>query len=392
MSDNKKRVPGFATRSIRTAEGTDFFMDNSTAVVSPLHLSTTYVWDKVTDPSFFQYSRSDNPTRFALECRYAALENTKYGLAFSSGMGAVTVLLFTLLNRGDHVLAFDDLYGGTKRLIGQFAEKLELGVDYVDFTDLARVKAAFKPNTQLLWIETPSNPLLKVCDIAAIAQLAHNVGALVVVDNTFMSPYFQNPVSLGADFVMHSATKYMSGHSDVVGGAVMLNNDEWYEKLKLNQNSMGVVPSPFDSYLILRGLKTLALRMAKHQSNALAIAHYLQAHPMVEQVYYPGLDTHPQYALSQKQSSGYSGMVSFEIKGGEPAAIAFLERLKLFILAESLGGVESLIEHPTRMTHASMTPEERKLAGISDALIRISVGNEEADDLIADLEQAFEHF
>lgn len=311
---------------------------------------------------------------------------------FSSGMGAVTVLLFTLLNRGDHVLAFDDLYGGTKRLIGQFAEKLELGVDYVDFTDIARVKAAFKPNTRLLWIETPSNPLLKVCDIAAIAQLAHQMGALVVVDNTFMSPYFQNPASLGADFVMHSATKYMSGHSDVVGGAVMLNNDEWYEKLKLNQNSMGVVPSPFDSYLILRGLKTLALRMAKHQSNALAIAHYLQAHPKVERVYYPGLDTHPQYALSQKQSSGYSGMVSFEIKGGEPAAIAFLERLNLFVLAESLGGVESLIEHPTRMTHASMTPEERKLAGISDALIRISVGNEEADDLIADLEQAFDHF
>jgi cystathionine gamma-lyase len=294
-----------------------------------------------------------------------------------------------LLKPGDHIIGFDDLYGGTKRLFNQWKEKYNITVSLVDASRPHLVEEAIKPETRLIWLETPTNPLLKVCDIAAISDIAHRFQKLVIVDNTFLSPYFQNPTVLGADVVVHSITKYIAGHSDVIGGAIMLNDKALYDELKFNQNALGVVPSPFDCYLVLRGLKTLSLRMDKHQSNALAIAEYLENHPKVARVYYPGLPSHPQYSLNVKQASGFGGMISFEIKGGEKEAVQFLESLELFSLAESLGGVESLIEHPALMTHASITQKERDEAGIKDSLIRVSIGVEDKADLINDLEQAF---
>jgi cystathionine gamma-lyase len=379
----------FNTRSIHVGEEAEFFEGSKGEVVAPIYLSSTYARQKVKDPGYFQYSRCDNPTRFALEKRYASLEQTQYGLAYSSGLAAEAALLFTLLNPGDHIVGFDDLYGGTKRLFNLWKEKYDLQVSLVDDTLPEKVEAAIRPNTKLVWLETPTNPLLKVCDIAAIADIAHRNNILVVVDNTFLSPYFQNPALLGADFVVHSITKYIAGHSDVIGGCIMLNNQEWYDKLKFNQNALGNVPSPFDCYLVLRGLKTLSLRMEKHQSNALAIASFLENHPRVKRVYYPGLASHPQHELSVKQTTGSGGVIAFEIDGDETQAVKFLENLKLFTLAESLGGVESLIEHPALMTHSSLTAEERELAGISETLIRVSIGVEDLDDLQDDLIQAF---
>lgn len=379
----------FDTRSIHIGEGPEFLEGSKNEVVAPIYLSSTYARKEVKNPGYFQYSRSNNPTRFALEKRYASLERTKYGLGFASGLAAEATLLFTLLNPGDHVIGFDDLYGGTKRLLNQWQEKYNVAVSLVDATQPSLVEEAIQPNTKFIWLETPTNPLLKVCDIAAISEIAHRHHLLVIVDNTFLSPYFQNPAVLGADIVVHSITKYIAGHSDVIGGAIMLNDDQLHEKLKFNQNALGVVPSPFDCYLVLRGLKTLSLRMEKHQSNALAIAEYLEKHPKVDKVYYPGLKSHPQYPLNVKQAKGFGGMISFEIKGGEKEAVTFLESLELFALAESLGGVESLIEHPTLMTHSSITQEEREAAGIKDSLIRVSIGVEDKADLIGDLEQAF---
>jgi cystathionine gamma-lyase len=379
----------FDTRSIHIGEGPEFLEGSKNEVVAPIYLSSTYARKEVKNPGYFQYSRSNNPTRFALEKRYASLERTKYGLGFASGLAAEATLLFTLLNPGDHVIGFDDLYGGTKRLLNQWQEKYNVAVSLVDATQPSLVEAAIQPNTKFIWLETPTNPLLKVCDIAAISEIAHRHHLLVIVDNTFLSPYFQNPAVLGADIVVHSITKYIAGHSDVIGGAIMLNDDQLHEKLKFNQNALGVVPSPFDCYLVLRGLKTLSLRMEKHQSNALAIAEYLEKHPKVDKVYYPGLKSHPQYPLNVKQAKGFGGMISFEIKGGEKEAVTFLESLELFALAESLGGVESLIEHPALMTHSSITQEEREAAGIKDSLIRVSIGVEDKADLIGDLEQAF---
>ena len=379
----------FDTRSIHIGEGPEFLEGSKNEVVAPIYLSSTYARKEVKNPGYFQYSRSNNPTRFALEKRYASLERTKYGLGFASGLAAEATLLFTLLNPGDHVIGFDDLYGGTKRLLNQWQEKYNVAVSLVDATQPSLIEAAIQPNTKFIWLETPTNPLLKVCDIAAISEIAHRHHLLVIVDNTFLSPYFQNPAVLGADIVVHSITKYIAGHSDVIGGAIMLNDDQLHEKLKFNQNALGVVPSPFDCYLVLRGLKTLSLRMEKHQSNALAIAEYLEKHPKVDKVYYPGLKSHPQYPLNVKQAKGFGGMISFEIKGGEKEAVTFLESLELFALAESLGGVESLIEHPALMTHSSITQEEREAAGIKDSLIRVSIGVEDKADLIGDLEQAF---
>jgi len=379
----------FDTRSIHIGEGPEFLEGSKNEVVAPIYLSSTYARKEVKNPGYFQYSRSNNPTRFALEKRYASLERTKYGLGFASGLAAEATLLFTLLNPGDHVIGFDDLYGGTKRLLNQWQEKYNVAVSLVDATQPSLVEEAIQPNTKFIWLETPTNPLLKVCDIAAISEIAHRHHLLVIVDNTFLSPYFQNPAVLGADIVVHSITKYIAGHSDVIGGAIMLNDDQLHEKLKFNQNALGVVPSPFDCYLVLRGLKTLSLRMEKHQSNALAIAEYLEKHPKVDKVYYPGLKSHPQYPLNVKQAKGFGGMISFEIKGGEKEAVTFLESLELFALAESLGGVESLIEHPALMTHSSITQEEREAAGIKDSLIRVSIGVEDKADLIGDLEQAF---
>ncbi len=379
----------FETRSIHIGEEPEFFEGSKNEVVAPIYLSSTYARKAVKNPGQFQYSRSSNPTRFALEKRYASLEKTTYGLGYASGLAAESALLFTLLNPGDHVIGFDDLYGGTKRLFNLWKEKYDLGVSLVNAAHPHLVEEAILPQTKLIWLESPTNPLLKVCDIAAISEIAHRHNLLVIVDNTFLSPYFQNPILLGADIIVHSVTKYIAGHSDVIGGAIMLNDQKIYEKLKFSQNALGAVPSPFDCYLVLRGLKTLSLRMKRHESNAIAIAGYLEKHPKVERVYYPGLPSHPQFELNAKQASGFGGMISFEIKGGEKEAVQFLESLELFTLAESLGGVESLIEHPALMTHASITKAERELAGIKDSLIRVSIGVEDKADLINDLDQAF---
>jgi cystathionine gamma-lyase len=379
----------FDTRAIHVGEGAEFLEGSKNEVVAPIYLSSTYARKEVKNPGFFQYSRSQNPTRFALEQRYASLEETTYGLGFASGLAAEAAILFALLKPGDHVVGFDDLYGGTKRLFHQWEENYGITVTLVDASVPKLIEDAITPKTKLVWLESPSNPLLKVCDIKAIADIAHGHHLLVIVDNTFLSPYFQKPASLGADIVVHSITKYIAGHSDVIGGAIMLNDKGLYEKIKFCQNSLGVVPSPFDCYLVLRGLKTLSLRMERHQSNALAIATYLENHPKVARVYYPGLKSHPQYEIGLRQASGFGGMISFEIVGGEKEAVMFLESLKLFTLAESLGGVESLIEHPALMTHSSITAKERELAGIKDSLIRVSIGVEDKKDLIKDLEQAF---
>ena len=379
----------FDTRAIHIGEMAEFLEGSKNEVVAPIYLSSTYARKEVKNPGFFQYSRSQNPTRFALEQRYASLEKTTYGLGFASGLAAEATLMFALLKPGDHIIGFDDLYGGTKRLFHQWEEKYSLEVSLVDATQVSNVEAAIRPETKLIWLESPTNPLLKVCDIQAISDLARKYNLLVVVDNTFLSPYFQNPAELGADIVVHSITKYIAGHSDVIGGAIMLNDKVLYEKLKFSQNALGVVPSPFDCYLVLRGLKTLSMRMEKHQSNALAIATWLESHPKVAKVYYPGLKSHPQYETGLRQATGFGGMISFEIKGGEKEAVTLLESLQLFTLAESLGGVESLIEHPALMTHASITARERAEAGISDSLVRVSIGCEDKRDLMADLEQAF---
>jgi len=346
-------------------------------VVSPIHLSTTF-------------AKRSNPTRDNLEKKLAALENAKYGLAFSSGLAAESTILLALLKKGDHVIAFDDLYGGTKRLFNQVVERFGIEFTYVDARELKNVKSAIKENTKMIWLETPTNPLLKLADIKAISEIAHERDLVMVVDNTFASPYFQNPLDLGVDIVLHSVTKYLGGHSDVVGGAVMVNDDEIYEKLKFHQNAVGAILSPFDSWLVMRGIKTLAVRMERHEKNAMRIAKYLEEHPLVERVYYPGLPSHPQHELARRQMRGFGGMLSFELKGGLKEAVKFVESLEIFALAESLGGVESLIELPALMTHASLPKEEREKVGIKDSLIRVSVGIEDVEGLIEDMERGFE--
>src|SRR6185295_11126442 len=313
----------------------------------------------------YEYSRSGNPTRAALETCLASLEGGRHGLAFGSGLAATDCVMHWL-DAGDHVVVMEDAYGGTYRLFRRVYERVGLRFSFVDATDLANVEAAFEPRTRLVWLESPTNPLLKLVDIAGLAALAHERHARVAVDNTFMSPYFQRPLELGADVVVHSATKYLGGHSDVMGG----------------------VPGPFDAWLVMRGLKTLALRMREHERNALAIASYLTRHPRVQRVHYPGLESHPQHALARRQMHGFGGMVTAILKGTLVDARRFLERCQIFALAESLGGVESLIEHPAIMTHASLPPEKRAALGIGDGLVRLSVGVEDEADLIADLEQA----
>jgi cystathionine gamma-lyase len=336
----------------------------------------------------YEYSRSGNPTRDALEKRLAALENAKYGLAFGSGLGAETTLALSLLKKGDHVIGFDDLYGGTKRLFNRTIANFGVEFTYVDARRVESVEAAIRPETKLIWLESPTNPLMKLCDIRAISKLARERDILTVVDNTFMSPYFQSPLELGADIVLHSTTKYIGGHSDVVGGAIMLSDEEAYNKIKFNQNAIGAIPSPFDCYLVLRGIKTLAVRMDRHNENGQRIAEYLESHPKVKKVNYPGLTSYPQYELAKRQMSGSGGMLSFELDTDAAKVKAVLGKLRILALAESLGGVESLIEHPASMTHASVAPEERKKIGITDSLVRLSVGIEDADDLIEDLKHA----
>ena len=380
----------FETDAIHVGEEPNLLEGGSGDVTTPIHVASTFARARVDTPTGgYEYSRTGNPTREALERRMAALEEGRFGLAFSSGSAAALVTLLTMLRAGDHVVAFDDLYGGTHRLLNRICKGvLNVAVDYVDASVTSAVIAAMKDSTRLIWLESPTNPLMKLCDIEAIARAASKRGIAVVVDNTFMSPYFQKPLHLGATVVMHSTTKYLNGHSDSIGGALVLNDAELYERLKSNQNTSGAILSPFDSYLVLRGIKTLAVRMRQHAHNAQRVAEYLHTHPKIEKVIYPGLPDYRHYALASSQMTGFGGMISCVLKGSYRETAAFLERLKVFALAESLGGVESLIEHPASMTHATVPPEERQRIGIGDSLIRISVGIEEVGDLIADLEQS----
>lgn len=376
----------FETKAIHFAQEPD---KETGAVVPPIHLSTTFKQDEVGKHKGFEYSRTGNPTREILEKNVASLENGKYGLAFASGSAATTTLQL-LLNKGDHVVCGDDVYGGTFRFFDKVMKRFGVSYDFVDTTLLENVEKALKPETKMVWLETPTNPLLKVSDIRAIAKICKERDLLLIVDNTFASPYLQNPLDLGADIVVHSTTKYMGGHSDVVGGVVVTNSQEIYEDLKFLQNAAGAVPSPFDSWLVLRGLKTLALRAERHSDNAEQIVEYLEEKMqkgIVERIYYPFRGDHEQVARSQMKRGG--GMISFEIKGGQEEANTFLKGLKLFHLAESLGGVESLSEYPPTMTHGSYTEEERLQRGINPNLIRLSVGIENVKDLIADLESGF---
>ncbi|MCA9682602.1 MAG: cystathionine gamma-synthase [Myxococcales bacterium] len=359
------------------------------AVMPPVFQTSTYVQRSPGEHTGFEYSRTQNPTRFALERAVASLEGGSHGLAFASGCAATTTVI-QLLSAGDHVIAGDDIYGGTFRLFDKVMSRRGHRFSYVDPRDLGAVEAAFEPSTKLVWLETPTNPMLKLGDIRAIAAMCKARGALLAVDNTFMTPVFQRPLELGADLVVHSTTKYMGGHSDVVGGAVAMASADLHERLHFLQNSCGAVPGPWDCYLTLRGLKTLPLRMQRHGENAMRVATFLEAHPKVEQVIYPGLASFPQHELAKSQMRGFGGMISFYLASDLDGARRFLEAVKVFTLAESLGGVESLIEHPAIMTHASVPKENREKLGIADGFIRASVGIEHVDDLLADLEQALQ--
>ncbi|TXD38655.1 cystathionine gamma-synthase [Lujinxingia vulgaris] len=375
---------GFDTRAIHAGQEPD---PSNGAIMTPIFQTSTYVQSSPGHHQGFEYTRTHNPTRNALEDCLASLEKGKHGVAFASGCAATSTIMH-MLKAGDHVVSGDDVYGGTYRLFTKVFRPMGIGFSFVDMTDLEAFKAALTPATRLVWLESPTNPMLKICDIKAICEIAHEQGVPVVVDNTFMSPYFQNPLLLGADLVVHSTTKFINGHSDVVGGVVITNDDEAAEKLRFLQNSIGAVPGPFDSWLVLRGVKTLAVRMRQHAANAQVIAEYLEKHEAVEKVIYPGLESHPQHEIAKKQMSGFGGMITFILKDGLEPARKMLERVKVFALAESLGGVESLIEHPAIMTHASVPVEVRAELGISDGLVRLSVGIEDVQDLLADLEQA----
>ena len=358
------------------------------AVTVPVYQTSTYQQDGIGKMRCgFEYSRTGNPTRQALESAIALLEYGKFGLAFASGMAATTAAL-QVLKPGDQIVAGNDLYGGTYRVFERVLRPWGVDTQYVEATQAGRFAEAVTSRSRMIWVETPTNPLLKLVDIAAVAEIARQRNLLLVVDNTFASPYFQHPLELGAHVVVHSTTKYLGGHSDVVGGAFITSDAEVYEKVKFYQNSAGAVPGPWDCWLVLRGLKTLKVRMREHEVNASHVARVLEGHPAVERVYYPGLPAHPQHDLAKRQMTGFGGMVSFELKGGLPAVERLVSRLKLFCLAESLGGVESLLCYPTRMTHASLGPEERERRGIRDNLIRLSVGLENAQDLEADLLEA----
>jgi cystathionine gamma-synthase/cystathionine gamma-lyase len=375
----------FATRAIHVGQDPD---PTTGATIVPIYQTSTYTQEAPGQHKGYEYSRTANPTRSALEECVASLEGGDYGLAFASGLAA-TVATMSLLSPEDHVVAGDDLYGGTYRLFDKVLPRTGgLEFTYADTTDPGSVEKALRPETKLLWIETPTNPMLTLSDIARLSEMAREREAIVVVDNTFASPYFQNPLALGANIVIHSTTKYMGGHSDVVGGALVTSNADLYERMRFYQNAAGGVPGPFDSWLVLRGLKTLAVRMRQHEENALAVAEFLHAHPQVETVNFPGLPSHPQHELAKRQMSGFSGMVSFTLKGGAQAAYAAVQKTRVFHFAESLGGVESLITHPATMTHAAIPREQREARGVTDGLMRLSVGIEDKEDLIADLDWA----
>lgn len=362
------------------------------ATITPIYQTSTYTHDGLGKHKGYDYSRADNPTRAVLEKVLASLENGKHGLCFASGLAATSTVL-QLLKSGDEVIAGDDLYGGTVRLFNQVFSNFNIKFTYVDATNPKNIESAITAKTKLVWVETPTNPLLKLIDIKEVSKIikkkeAYSHTPLLAVDNTFVSPYFQRPLDLGADIVVHSTTKYLGGHSDVIGGAAVTNQKELFEKLKFYQKSVGAIPGPFDCWLVLRGVKTLAIRMKKHEENAMKIAEFLSKHPNVKKVNYPGLKSHPQHELAKKQMSGFGGMISFEINGGKDFVKKVVESTKIFALAESLGGVESLIGHPTTMTHAEVPEEHKEKLGLTENLIRISVGIENSDDLINDLKQA----
>ncbi|HEY3808564.1 MAG TPA: PLP-dependent aspartate aminotransferase family protein [Steroidobacteraceae bacterium] len=394
MSDTSKQAPrsGFETRVIHAGQSPD---PSTGAVMPPIYATSTYVQKSPGVHQGYEYSRSQNPTRFAYERCVADLEDGRRGFAFASGLAATSTLL-ELLEPGDHVVASDDMYGGSRRLFTRVRQKSAgLAFSFVDLRDLAAIEAALRPNTRLIWVETPSNPMLKLADLAAIAALAKRRGVLAAADNTFGTPYLQRPLNLGFDLVMHSGTKYLNGHSDVVNGLLVVGErTDLAERLEFLQNSVGAVAGPFDAFLALRGVKTLALRMQRHCDSALELAQFLERHPKVARVHYPGLSSHPQHALARAQmrdprgQSAFGGMISIELKGNIEDSRRFLERCRLFALAESLGGVESLIEHPAIMTHASVPPEARAALGITDTLCRLSIGVEAVQDLRSDLEQA----
>ncbi len=372
---------GFSTNAIHAGQEPEA---GTGAVIVPIYQTSTFAQEAVGVHKGYEYARSGNPTRTALETAMAALDGGKHGLAFASGLAAESTVMLAL-SAGDHVICGDDVYGGTYRLFDKVYKRHGLSFDFVDTSDPEEVEAAMRPETKLVWLETPTNPLLKLADIAGVSAVAKKHGALTVVDNTFASPYFQRPLELGADIVLYSTTKYIGGHSDVVGGAIVVNDDELAARLRFLQNAAGGVPGAFDSWLVLRGIKTLALRMRAHQENALAVAQMLETHPQVERVIYPGLPSHPQHNLAKRQMHGFSGMISIVLKGGEAAGRELVTRTKLFTLAESLGGVESLIELPAAMTHASVAGSKLEVPG---GLVRLSVGIEDQADLLADLEQA----
>ena len=359
------------------------------AIMTPIFQTSTYVQSSPGVHKGYEYSRTQNPTRHALEACIAAVENGKHGIAFASGC-ATTDAVLHLLSAGDHVVACDDLYGGTYRLFTKVLARFGVEFTFADLSDPATLRQHLRPNTKMLWLETPTNPMLKLVDIAALAEIAHAAGALVVVDNTFMSPIFQTPLDHGADIVVHSTTKFINGHSDVVGGIAVTRDEGLAQQLHFLQNSIGAIPGPMDCFLVLRGIKTLGIRMRQHAANAEKVVALLEAHPAVETVTWPFSPSHPQYELAKRQMTGGGGMITCVMRGGLKAATTMLEQTRLFALAESLGGVESLIEHPAVMTHASIPADIRAQLGISDGLIRLSVGIEDADDLLADLTRALD--
>jgi len=377
---------GFSTRAIHAGQPPD---PNTGATIPPISLSSTFTQAAPGDHKGFEYARSGNPTRAALETCLAALEGTERGLAFASGLAATTAVFQALLKPGDEVIAAADLYGGTFRLLERVFKPWGLTAKYTDDSSAAGFAALVTPKTKMIWIETPTNPLLQILDIAAIAEVAKKAGALFAVDNTFASPYLQQPIALGADLVVYSTTKYLGGHSDVIGGAVV-GAKTLLEPVKFFQNAAGAVPGPFDCYLTLRGIKTLALRMDRHSASANELAEWLSHQPQVAKIYYPGLKSHPGHAVAAKQMKSFGGMISIQLKGGAEVARRFLKRTHLFSLAESLGGVESLVNHPATMTHASIPREIREARGVDDGLIRLSVGIEDLEDLRADLLGALE--
>jgi cystathionine beta-lyase/cystathionine gamma-synthase len=376
---------GFSTDCIHAGQEPE---PHTGAVTIPIYQTSTYVQPELGRHKGYEYARTQNPTRAALEANLAALERGKHGHCFASGMSA-TDTVFRLLKSGDHVVAGENMYGGSYRLFSRVLEKFGLQFTYVDTSDVDAVRRALQPNTRLVFLETPTNPMMTVTDLAACAEVAHAHGALVVVDNTFCSPYIQRPIELGADIVVHSTTKFINGHSDSVGGVVVSNSDEIGQQIGFLQNAVGAILSPFDSWLVLRGVKTLAVRMKAHEANGRALANYLANHSKVQKVYYPGLPDHPQHELASRQMNGFGSMISFEL-GSYENAKKFLDRVRLCSLAESLGGVETLISHPETMTHASVPIETRQRLGITSGLVRISAGIEDLEDLMADLENAFD--